>query len=131
MKKISRAILALGALLCVAALFFGLYTLSRPQTVPGVKTITVEVVHKDTSSRSFTFWTDEEYLGAALMDEGLVLGEPGPYGLYIQWVDGESADYDVDKSYWALFEGEEYATQSADQTVIEDGDHFRLVYTIG
>ena len=131
MKKISRAILAFGALLCVAALFLGLYTLSRPQTVPGVKTITVEVVHKDTSSRSFTFWTDEEYLGPALIDEGLVLGEQGPYGLYIQWVDGETADYNVDQSYWALFEGEEYATQSADQTVIEDGDHFRLVYTIG
>ena len=60
-----------------------------------------------------------------------MVGEQGPYGLYIQTVDGETADYSVDKAYWALFEGEDYATQGADQTVIEDGDSFRLVYTIG
>lgn len=131
MKKKSHVLLALGTLVCVMALFLGLYTLSRPQTIPGVKTVTVEVVHKDTSSRSFTFWTDEDYLGAALIEEGLIQGEQGPYGMYIKWVDGETADYEVDQSYWALYEGEEYATQSTDQTAMEDGDHFRLVYTIG
>ena len=130
MKKKSHILLALGALVCVMALFLGLYTLSRPQTIPGVKTITVEVVHKDTSSRSFTFWTGQEYLGAALIEEGLVLGEQGPYGLYIKWVDGETADYDVDQSYWALYEGEEYAVTGADQTPVEDGDSFSLVYTL-
>lgn len=131
MKKNVKPAFALGALVCIMALLFGLYTLSRPQSVPGVKTITVEVVHSDAASRSFTFRTDEEYLGAALVEEGLITGDPGPYGLYIKSVDGETADYDTHRAYWALYKGEEYATQSADQTAIEDGDEFRLVYTVG
>lgn len=131
MKKKSHVLLSLGALVCVMALFLGLYTVTRPDTTAGQKTISVEVIHKDAIAKTFTYDTDEEYLGAVLLQEGLVEGEEGPYGLYIKRVDGEIADYDVDKSYWALYEGEEYATQSADQTVIEDGDHFRLVYTIG
>ena len=130
MKKRS-IFLALGTLVCVMALFLGLYTLSRPDTTVGQKNITVEVIHKDASTKTFTYDTDEEYLGDVLLQEGLVEGEEGPYGLYIKSVDGEVADYEVDQSYWALYEGEEYATQSADQTVMEDGDHFRLVYTIG
>lgn len=132
MKKNFRAILAFGALLCVMALFFGAYTLTRPEPVSGGKDVTIEVVHKDGSSKSFTVYdSQEEYLGEVLYFLELVEGEQGPYGLYIKTVDGETADYEVDQSYWALFEGEDYATQSADQTVIEDGDHFRLVYTIG
>ena len=130
MKK-NRTLIAVGALLCLVILFIGLYTMTRPETVAGSKTITVEVVHKDGSGKTMTYQTDEAYLGDVLLQDGLVVGEQGPYGLYIQAVDGETADYSVDKAYWALFEGEDYATQGADQTVIEDGDSFRLVYTIG
>ena len=130
MKK-NRTLIAVGALLCLVVLFIGLYTMTRPETVAGSKTITVEVVHKDGSGKTMTYQTDEAYLGDVLLQDGLVVGEQGPYGLYIQAVDGETADYSVDKAYWALFEGEDYATQGADQTVIEDGDSFRLVYTIG
>ena len=97
----------------------------------GQKNITVEVIHKDASTKTFTYDTDEEYLGDVLLQEGLVEGEEGPYGLYIKSVDGEVADYEVDQSYWSLLIGEDYATQGADQTPIADGDHFKLVYTIG
>ena len=130
MKK-NRTLIAVGVLLCLVVLFIGLYAMTRPEAVAGSKTITVEVVHKDGSGKTMTYQTDEAYLGDVLLQDGLVVGEQGPYGLYIQAVDGETADYSVDKAYWALFEGEDYATQGADQTVIEDGDSFRLVYTIG
>ena len=70
-------------------------------------------------------------LGTVLLNEGLVKGDLGQYGLYISEVDGEVADYSVDKGYWALFEGDEYAMQGADTTPIHDGDRFRLAYTIG
>ena len=100
-------------------------------TTAGSKTITVEVVHKNASTKTFTYQTDEEYLGAVLLEESLVKGSMGEYGLYITEVDGEVADYAVDKSYWALYEGEEYAMQGADTTPIADGDNFSLVYTIG
>ena len=105
--------------------------ITRPEATAGRKTFTVEVVHKDASSKTFTYRTNEEYLGTVLMEEGLVVGEPGQFGLYIKSVDGETADFSVDNAYWALYEGDEYAMQGADTTPIEDGDRFKLVYTIG
>ena len=123
--------LALGVLMCLIAVFLGLYSQTRPEAVQGSKTVTVEVVHSDGSTKTMTYHTDEAYLGDVLLADGLIEGEEGPYGLYIKTVDGEQADYDTDKAYWSLYKGEDYATQGADQTVIEDGDHFRLEYTRG
>ena len=81
--------------------------------------------------QSHEYHTDEEYLGPVILGEGLVVGEQGPYGLYIKVVDGVTADFDVDQSYWSLYVGQEPAMQGADTTPIADGDSFRLVYTIG
>lgn len=131
MRKNTKLALALLALLTVMALFAGLYLATRPQAVPGTKSVTVEVVHADESTKTFSYQTDKAYLGELLLAEGLIKGDPGPYGLYITEVDGEVADYSQNKSYWALFVGKEYATQGADTTPMADGDAFALVYTIG
>ena len=131
MIKNKKLLLAAAAVVALIAVFIGVYTMTRPDTSAGSKAFSVEVVHKDTSSKTFTYKTDEEYLGAVLLEEGLVKGDVGQYGLYITEVDGEKADYNVDKGYWALYEGDEYATQGADTTPIEDGDRFKLVYAIG
>lgn len=93
--------------------------------------LTVTVVHKDGSEKVFELETDALYLGEVLVEEGIVEGEMGPYGLMISAVDGEVADWNVDQSYWAIFIGEEYATTGADQIPIYGGDVFKLVYTIG
>ncbi len=130
MKKQTKLIAAAVALVVVIAIFIGVYNVTRPATSEGGKTITVYVVHSDESSVTFTYTTDEEYLGAVLVNEGLVEGEDSDYGLYITTVDGETADYSVDCSYWALYEGDEYAMQGADSTTISDGDEFSLIYTI-
>ena len=131
MKKSGKLVAVLAALLLLAGGMIGIYATARPDTQTGEKTIYVEVVHRDASSRQFTYQTDAEYLGDVLLEEGLVVGEDGPYGLYITTVDGEEAIYEVDNSYWAFYQGEEYAAQGADQTPIADGDHFAFVYTIG
>ena len=49
----------------------------------------------------------------------------------ITTVDGETADWNADQSYWALYIGQEYASTGADTTPVNDGDSFGLVYTIG
>lgn len=103
---------------------------TEPGDVPG-KHITVNVTHKDGSTKEFTYDTDEQYLGTVLKEAGLIEGEDGPYGMMISAVDGETADWNVDQSYWALYVGEEYAVTGIDQTPIHDGDSFSLVYTIG
>jgi len=131
MKKNKKLLLAAAAVVALIAVFIGVYTMTRPDTSAGSKAFSVEVVHKDASSKTFTYKTDEEYLGTVLLEEGLVKGDVGQYGLYITEVDGEVADYNVDKGYWALYEGDEYAVQGADTTPIEDGDRFKLVYTVG
>lgn len=132
MKKKTWIIIA--AVLALAVLVGGmvaLYLKFRPATSDGDKHISVTVVHKDGTEKEFTYDTDEEYLGTVLLSEGLIQGEEGPYGLMISAVDGETADWNVDQSYWALYVGEEYATTGIDLTPIHDGDVFSLVYTIG
>ena len=124
----------IAAVLALALLVTGmvaLYLKFRPQTTAGEKQFTVTVVHKDGTEKEFTYDTDEEYLGTVLQAAGLIEGEEGPYGLMISAVDGETADWNVDQSYWALHIGEEYATTGIDTTPIQDGASYCLVYTIG
>ena len=129
--KNKKLLVVVLALIVVMGAMFGLYMATRPETAAGAKTITVTVVHGDGSSKNFTYNTDEEYLGAVLMAEGLVEGEMGPYGLMISAVDGEEAVWEVNNAYWALYVGAEYATSGADTTPIYDGSVFTLEYTIG
>ena len=129
--KNKKLILAVIALVAVAAVLMGVYFAARPATEAGGKAITVTVIHKDGTEKVFAYATEEEYLGPVLMAEGLVEGEEGPYGLTINAVDGEAADWNADQSYWALFIGEEYATTGADSTPVTDGGVYKLVYTIG
>lgn len=129
--KNKKTILIAVAVLLLIGLMASIFLLTRPDTAAGSKTITVTVVHGDGSEKVFTYQTDEEFLGPVILGEGLVEGEEGPYGLMINAVDGETASWDANQSYWALFVGEEYATSGADTTPIYDGDAFKLVYTIG
>ena len=129
--KNKKLIVAVLVLIVVMGALFGLYTATRLETAEGAKTITVTVVHGDGTSKDFTYHTDEEYLGAVLMAEDLVVGEMGPYGLMISAVDGEEAVWEVNNAYWALYVGEEYATSGADTTPVYDGSAFKLEYTLG
>ena len=129
--KNKKVWLGLMALVLVAALMIGVYLGMRPETETGAKEITVLVVHKNGEEKQFAYATEEEYLGAVLLEEGLIQGEEGPYGLMISAVDGEAADWNVDQSYWALYIGEEYAATGVDMTPVTDGSEYKLEYTIG
>jgi len=129
MKKNTKIIIAVVAVVVVIALFLGIYLAARPQTSQGAKAFTVEVVHADGSSKTFTYHTDEEYLGAVLLAEGLIAGEEGPYGLTVITVDGEDAVWEKDNAYWAVVVNGEYGTTGIDLTPVNDGDAFQLVYT--
>lgn len=127
-KKLVIAAIAFAAVIAILA---GVALINRPQTSAGEKTVTVTVVHADATEKVFTYTTDAAYLGEVLLAEALVEGVEGPYGLEIHAVDGEGASWEENQSYWALFVGEEYAITGADSTPINDGDAFKLVYTIG
>lgn len=129
--KNKKFLLAVIALVAVAAVLVGVYFATRPTTQDGTKQITVTVVHADGSSKDFTYTTQEEFLGPVILNEGLVEGSMGDFGLYISTVDGEVADYSVDQGWWALYVGQEQATTGADGVAIQDGGLYKLVYTIG
>lgn len=94
----------------------------------GAKTVSVEVKALD-KQVTFTVKTDKTTVGEALMEQGLIEGEQGAYGLYIKKVNGMTADYDVDQSYWAFYVNGEYAMSGVDSTEIDERAVYQLEYT--
>ena len=127
-KSMLLAALALAVAVCLMGM---LWLGGQENAVTGGKNITVTVVHADGTQKDFAYATDAEYLGEVLLSEGLAEGEPGLYGLTIHTVDGETASWEANQSYWALYIGQEYATTGADGIVLTDGGDYSLVYTLG
>lgn len=79
------------------------------------------VVDKDGKETAFDIHTDKTMVGEALLELGLIAGEEGAYGLYVKQVNGITADYDVDQTYWAFYVNGEYGMAGVDVTEIEAG----------
>lgn len=94
----------------------------------GEKTLLLEVLAGE-KSVLFTVLSDCATVGEALTGCDLISGEEGPYGLYIKTVNGITADYDINQSYWAITKGGEYMSTGVDSTEFADGDKFELTYT--
>lgn len=129
MNKKEKIRVAVVALVAAVAVVLGIYFATKPMGTEGSKTFTVEVTHKDGSTKSFTCNTDAEYVGSVLLDKELIVGENGFYGLYVLEVDGEKAIYEEDGAYWAFYVNGEYAMQGVDQTPACDGDIYEFIYT--
>ena len=130
MKK-KKLIVVAVALAVVAAVLLGVFFATRPDTQEGMKEFTVTVVHGDGSEKVFPCESGEEYLGKALVAEGIVEDNQDQYGLYILVADGELASWEEDSAYWSVYVGDEPATQGADQIPVTDGGEYSLVYTRG
>lgn len=79
------------------------------------------VVDKDGKETKFEIHTDKTTVGAALLELGLIEGDMGDYGLYVKKVNGITADYEVDGTYWAFYIGDDYGMTGVDMTNIEPG----------
>ena len=86
-------------------------------------------VKAEEQSVTFTVKTDKDNLGDALLEYNLIDGDESDYGLYVKKVNGITADYDADKSYWAFYKDGQYMSTGVDSTKIADGEHYELVYT--
>ncbi len=133
MKKKTKILTAVVIVIAIIAVFLGVYQAFGPKTQEGTKAYTVEVVASDGSSKTYQGKTDAEYL-SGLMDELQAAGDfsyegtTSDYGLFITAINGETADYDKDGSYWAIYVNGEYGQYGADQQPVADGDSFRFVY---
>ena len=76
------------------------------------------------NEKTFQITTSKSTVGEALMDEGLLAGEPGPYGLYVKTVNGITLDYDKDGKYWAFYVDGEYGLTGVDETDIQPGSTY-------
>ena len=94
----------------------------------GAKTVTVKVA-ADGQELTFTLHTDKENLEDALLEHNLIDGDEGQFGLYIKKVNGIVADYDTDKTYWAITKNGEM-TSGAKSTVIADGECYEITKTV-
>ena len=79
------------------------------------------VVDKEGKETAFEIHTDKTIVGDALLELNLIAGEEGAYGLYVKQVNGITADYDVDQTYWAFYVNGEYGMTGVDATNIEAG----------
>ena len=74
----------------------------------------------------WTVYTNEETVGDALYEVGLVDGEHMDFGLWIHTVDGLEAE---NGAWWGFFIDGEMAMVGAGDTAIEPGVEYALVYT--
>ena len=131
-KKTRNIIIAVAVLLVLVVGALLIWGQNRPVAQEGDKTIVLEVVHKDGSTKDFTIHTDAEVLRAALeQEEGLIAGSESEWGLMVESVDGETADYSVDQSWWCLTKDGVMLDTGVDSTMIADGDHYEFTYTVG
>lgn len=129
-KSRKGIIIALAALVAVLVIALAVYFVTRPATVAGAKTVTVEVVHKDGTAKEFQLHTDKEYLGDALVEGKVVEDNQGDYGLFILTADGETVN-EANQEWWNVLKDGEALTVGASAQPIADGEHYELVFTVG
>ena len=90
----------------------------------GSKSFEFTVVNMACEEATLEVKTDEDTVGAALLENNVIAGEDGDYGLYVKTVNGETVDYDKDGKYWAFYINGEYGMTGVDATDIVEGDSY-------
>lgn len=90
----------------------------------GATAFTFTVTDADGNESTYEIKTDKATVGEALLDVGIISGEDGDYGLYVKSVNGITADFDVDGTYWAFYVNDEYAMSGVDTTDVEAGSTY-------
>lgn len=128
-KKIGIGIAVLVILIAAVLI---IYFVAKPKATKGAKALTIEVVDDQGASTSYEVHTDAEYLRQAMEEaDGLTFdGTESEYGMMVETVNGVTADYNADGSYWAFFSGDSYCEYGIDTQPVADGETYRIVYTI-
>ena len=95
----------------------------------GEKSVTVTVEAQEKTVTLTVYYDDGELLSEPLLENHLIVGENGDYGLYVTSVNGITADYNKDGSYWMLYINGEIAPTGVSQTTIRDGETYEFIYT--
>lgn len=136
-KQSDRKKIIIGAVILIVLLaaFAVIYAVFGPKATQGSKEYILKVVDDNGETTEYTGHTDAEYLRGALeelekADDLTIEGEESDYGLFIDTINGVTADYSKDKAYWALYVNGEYGNYGVDSQPVTDGDTYSLVYEI-
>jgi hypothetical protein len=83
-------------------------------------TFTFRMVNGETVEEK-TVTTTKAKAGEALLEQGLIQGEEGPYGLYVKTVLDVTLDYDKDGAWWGVYVNGESSLVGVDSVVLEEG----------
>ena len=132
MKKIISMLLCLTLVLSLGSLAFAQETEQlwdeNHETIllengavygEGEKTLSfaVDCLHE---TAAVTVKTDAATVGEALTELSIIAGEDSEWGLYVKTINGITANYDEDGTYWAFYIDGEYAMTGVDATEIAE-----------
>lgn len=128
----SRKPLIIAAIVFVVLVVAGvvIWQVAAPKGTAGDKAYTLTVVDAAGNETVHELQTDEEMLGAALLNEGLIEGDDSEYGLFVNTVDGITAN-DDNQEWWCLTIDGETAMTGVDSTPVEDGGKYEFTLTVG
>ena len=130
MQKKKTGLIAVVVLCLMMVGAFAAYQAFGPQGAEGSKTITVNVDHLEGKDTSFTIHTDAEFLRGALEQEQLLAGTESQYGLWVETVDGETAD-STREQWWGFDVNGEQGQYGVDSQPVSDGDVYDFVLHVG
>ena len=94
----------------------------------GKHAVTLLVTLPDGTRSGYQVRTDRETLGEALREINIIVCDEAGF---VTTVDGVTADYSVDQSYWAFYIDGEYATHGVDEESIANGNTYAFEYAKG
>ena len=121
------------SLLLALVMVFALTACGAKEEAPAADAVSFKVVVTDLEGNetAFEYTSSAASVGEALVAEGLIEGHETEYGLYIDTVNGITADWDADQTYWAFYINGEYATTGIDGTEIVADTTYGLTLTKG
>lgn len=131
-KTANRKTVVTAAVVFVILVIVGLFVwqATAPKGTEGTKSFEFSVIDAQGEKEVYELSTDREMLGDALLDEGLIEGEDGDYGLFVKTVGGITAD-DGNQEWWCLTKGGEAVMTGVDSTPVEDGAAYEFTLTVG
>ena len=136
MKKLLSLFIGLSIIFCSV---FSLACKNPNDTHEGVKTVAIKVDYGSLERKTDSYFLETEgyyVLDAMKKCSDLYAnfsygGSDSGYGFFVETINGETASWAKNNSYWALYINGDYASYGVSQQAIADGDIILFVYTIG
>ncbi|MCQ2454769.1 MAG: DUF4430 domain-containing protein [Clostridia bacterium] len=91
---------------------------SQTELGNGKTQFNLNVFDESGNKTEFVIKTDEKTVGNALLKLNLISGDSSEYGLYVKEVNGITADYEKDKTFWAFYIDGKMASAGVDKTSV-------------